>query len=118
MKRDKAADNKKLRAAIKRVEEELRIGAKILEWEIGDIWGHVGARLPEDNGIAVQMFRPPEEGNKSWLVRFDHSLNKLSGVGTIPREGVIYPAIFKTAPGCECSCALPCCHVRRAQSGR
>jgi hypothetical protein len=74
MKRNKAAGNRKLRVAIKRTEEELRIGAKILEWEIGDIWGHVGARLLGDNGIAVQMFRPPEQGNKNWLVRFDHSL--------------------------------------------
>jgi ribulose-5-phosphate 4-epimerase/fuculose-1-phosphate aldolase len=108
MKRDKAAGNKKLRVAIKRAEEELRIGAKILEWEIGDIWGHVGARLPGDNGIAVQMFRPPEHGNKNWLVRFDYSLNKLSGVGTIPREGVIYPAIFKLRPDVN---AVVHCHA-------
>ena len=45
------------RAGIKTAEEELRIAAKILEWEIGDIWGHVGVRLPDDKGIAVQMFR-------------------------------------------------------------
>jgi ribulose-5-phosphate 4-epimerase/fuculose-1-phosphate aldolase len=80
-------------------EEELKIAAKILEWEIGDIWGHVGVRLPENNGIAVQMFRRPEEKSaKDWLVRFDYSLNKLSGVGTIPRESTIYTEIFKVRP--------------------
>lgn len=86
------------RAAIKTAEEELRIGCKILEWEIGDIWGHVGVRLPENKGIAVQMFRRAEEGKKDWLVHFDFALQKLTGVGTIPREAVIYTEIFKARP--------------------
>jgi ribulose-5-phosphate 4-epimerase/fuculose-1-phosphate aldolase len=85
-------------SAIKLAEEELRIAAKILEWEIGDIWGHVGVRLPDKNGIAVQMFRRPEQGNKDWLVHFDYSLKKLSGVGTPPRESTIYTEIFKARP--------------------
>ena len=84
--------------AIKVTEEELKIGAKILEWEIGDLWGHVGVRLPEDRGVAVQMFRRPEDGKKDWLVHFDYSLNKLSGVGTPPRESTIYTEIFKARP--------------------
>ena len=50
------------RSAVKLTEQELKIAAKILEWEIGDIWGHVGVRLPDKNGIAVQMFRRPEDG--------------------------------------------------------
>jgi len=86
------------RALIKTAEEELRIAAKILEWEIGDIWGHVGVRLPDDQGIAVQMFRRAEGVKKDWLVHFDHSLKKLRGVGTIPREAVIYSEIFKARP--------------------
>jgi len=85
-------------SAIKLAEEELRIAAKILEWEIGDIWGHVGVRLPDKNGIAVQMFRRPEEGKKDWLVHFDYSLKKLAGVGTPPRESTIYTEIFKARP--------------------
>jgi ribulose-5-phosphate 4-epimerase/fuculose-1-phosphate aldolase len=86
------------RHAIKVAEEELRIGAKILEWEIGDLWGHVGMRLPDNTGVAVQMFRRPEDGKKDWLVHFDYSLNKLSGVGTPPRESTIYTEIFKARP--------------------
>jgi len=59
------------------VEKDLKVAAQILEWEIGDIWGHVGVRLPDQNGIAVQMFRRPEEdGAEDWLVRFDYSLKK------------------------------------------
>lgn len=90
--------NTKHRAAIKLAEEDLRVGAKILEYEMGDIWGHVGVRLPEDRGIAVQMFRRPESGKKDWLVHFDYQLNKLGGVGTPPREAAIYTGIFKARP--------------------
>ncbi len=86
------------RAAFERAEKELQIGAKILEWEIGDIWGHVGVRLPGNESIAVQMFRRAENSKKDWLVRFNYSLEKLSGIGTIPREAVIYTEIFKARP--------------------
>lgn len=87
-----------LRNVIKQNEKELNIAAEILEWEIGDLWGHVGVRLPDDRGIAVRMFRRPERGKKAWLVHFDYTLTKLSGVGTIPRESVIYTEIFKARP--------------------
>jgi L-ribulose-5-phosphate 4-epimerase len=86
------------RSTIRRLEEELRIAARILEWEIGDLWGHVGVRLPGNNSIAVQMFRHLEGTRKNWLVHFDYSLNKLAGPGTIPREAVIYTEIFKKRP--------------------
>jgi hypothetical protein len=96
-----------LKATIKQYESELNIGAKILEWEIGDIWGHVGVRLPDGKSIAVRMFRRAEQGKKDWLVHFDFTLQKLSGVGTIPRESVIYTEIFKArirrSIGCTCN---------------
>lgn len=81
--------------SIKVIEGELHIAAQILDWEIGDIWGHVGCRLPGNRGIAVRMFRRAERSKKDWLVHFDYSLEKLCGVGTIPRESVIYTEIFK-----------------------
>ncbi len=94
----KKAKKKPSRGVIKTAEEELCIAAKILEWEIGDIWGHVGVRLPGDKGIAGQMFRRVEGEKKDWLVHFDYGLKKLSGIGTIPREAVIYTEIFKARP--------------------
>jgi ribulose-5-phosphate 4-epimerase/fuculose-1-phosphate aldolase len=97
MKRTKPASALR-RSAIKLAEEELRVGAKILEYEMGDIWGHVGVRLPDDEGIAVQMFRRPESGKKDWLVHFDYEMNKLGGIGTPPREAAIYTGIFKARP--------------------
>ncbi len=86
------------RALIKTAEHELGIACKILEWEIGDIWCHVGVRLPDDKGIAVQMFRRADEDQRDWLVHFDYNIKKLAGVGTPPRESVIYTEIFKARP--------------------
>jgi ribulose-5-phosphate 4-epimerase/fuculose-1-phosphate aldolase len=121
------------RSAIKVAEQELNIACKILEWEIGDIWGHVGVRLPDNKGIAVQMFRRAEAGKKDWLVHFDYSLKKLAGVGTPPREAVIYTEIFKARPDvhaavhCHASTCVAlsladtpvsCVHVQSGRFGR
>ena len=103
------------RAVIKLAEKELGIGAKNLEWEIGDIWGHVGVRLPDSQGIAVQLFRRAEDGNKDWLVHFDYSLKKLSGVGTIPVKPLSILRFSRRARNIECRRALPRVHVRRAE---
>src|ERR1044072_8598498 len=95
MDRHKNPNGRALRNKIKTIEDELRIAAKILDWEISDRWRHVGARLPGDRGIAVRMFRRPEQGNKDWLVHFDFSLKKLFGVRAVPREAGGYTQNFK-----------------------
>jgi len=87
-----------MRSEVRRLEKELQLAAKILEWEIGDIWGHVGVRLPDNQAIAVQMFRHLEGTDKNWLIHFDYALKKLAGPGTPPREAVIYTEIFKARP--------------------
>ena len=58
MKTSDKAVGQQLKKSIKAIEQELTIAAKILDWEIGDLWGHVGARLPDDKGIAVQNVSP------------------------------------------------------------
>ena len=98
MSKSDRAVGQQIKKSVKVIEQELNIAAQILEWEIGDIWGHVGCRLPGDRGIAVRMFRRAEQSKKDWLVHFDYGLQKLSGVGTIPRESVIYTEIFKARP--------------------
>ncbi|MGH7846249.1 MAG: class II aldolase/adducin family protein [Candidatus Binatia bacterium] len=91
------------------LEDDLRIASKILEWEIGDIWGHVGVRLPDGNGIAVKLFRLPEEEDEDdWLVHFDFSMKKISGIGGIPREAAIYTEVFKARPDAH---AVTHCHA-------
>ena len=85
--------------SIKMLEKDLKIASEILAWEIGDIWGHVGVRLPEKEGIAVKLFRLPEgEGKKDWIIHFDYSCKKLSGVGKVPTESTIYTGIFRARP--------------------
>ena len=73
--------------SVKTLERDLKIASSILEWEMGDIWGHIGVRLPGGEGIMVKSIRPPagEEERKDWLVRFDYTGKKISGVGT-PRS--------------------------------
>jgi ribulose-5-phosphate 4-epimerase/fuculose-1-phosphate aldolase len=81
------------------LEEELKIGSEILEYEIGDIYGHVGVRDPAGNGVLIKIFRPPDTGeDQDWLVQFDYSLKKVAGIGNPPREAAIYTEIFKRRP--------------------
>jgi L-fuculose-phosphate aldolase len=86
--------------AVKTLERDLKIASSILEWEMGDMWGHVGARLPDGKGIMVKSIRPAsgEDESTDWLVRFDYSGKKISGVGSPPFEAPIYTHIFKARP--------------------
>ena len=81
------------------LEGDLRTASTILEWEFGDIIGHVGVRLPHGAGIAVKLLRVAQEDkDQDWLMRFDFDGNKLSGTGTVPGEAPIYTQIFKARP--------------------
>jgi ribulose-5-phosphate 4-epimerase/fuculose-1-phosphate aldolase len=83
---------------VARLEEDLKIASKILEWESGDIFGHVGVRLPGGEGIACKLFRPIGEDDQDWLVHFDFAGRKLAGLGTPPFEAPIYTEILKRRP--------------------
>ena len=86
-------------SSIDKLSDDLRIASKILEWEIGDIWGHVGVRVPEDESIAVTLFRVPDEGDRDdVIVNFDYALKKITGTGKPPGEASIYTEIFKARP--------------------
>jgi ribulose-5-phosphate 4-epimerase/fuculose-1-phosphate aldolase len=94
------------------LEEDLKVASKVLEWEMGDIWGHVGARLPSGEGVTVKMFRKPEaEGIEDWMIRFDYSMKKISGIGRPPTEAAIYTEIFKVRPDVQAiiHCHAPMC---------
>ena len=83
------------------LEEELRIGSAILEWEIGDIWGHVGARNEDKDEVILKGLRLPggEEADlDDWLVRFDFDGKKTSGVDQVPVEAAIYTEVLKARP--------------------
>ena len=80
------------------LEDDLKLASTILEWESGDIFGHVGVRLPTGEGIACKMFRPSGSEDDAWLVHFDYFGKKLRGSGTPPMEYAIYTEIMKRRP--------------------
>ena len=81
------------------LQNDLVTASTIIEWEFGDIIGHVGVRLPNDEGIAVKMLRAPQlPGAENWMMQFDMDGNKISGDGTVPGEAAIYTRIFRAKP--------------------
>ncbi len=87
--------------SLKVIEADLRIASDILEWESGDIFGHVGARLPGGEGIACKAFRPASTEESDWLVHFDFDANKIGGTGGPPQEWTMYTEIFRLRPDIE-----------------
>ena len=49
------------------LEGDLKLASTILEWESGDIFGHIGVRLPSGEGVACKMFRPAGSDDQDWL---------------------------------------------------
>lgn len=91
------------------LEDDLKIASRILEWEVGDIWGHVGTRMPSGEGVTLKMFRRPEQEDvEDWIIRFDFDMKKISGVGRPPTEAAIYTEIFKARPDVQ---AIVHCHA-------
>lgn len=89
------------------LESDMRTAAAILEWEMGDIWGHVGVRVPGEESIAVKLFRPSDEPEApDWMVRYDYDLKKQSGVNTVPSEAAIYSEVFRARPDAEAAVHL------------
>lgn len=86
--------------ALSTLEADLKIASTILEWESGDIFGHVGVRMPGGEGIACKLFRSAgqSQGEEDWLVHFDYKGKKIGGVGTPPFESPIYTEVFKRRP--------------------
>jgi ribulose-5-phosphate 4-epimerase/fuculose-1-phosphate aldolase len=80
------------------LEQDLKLASTILEWESGDIFGHVGVRLPGGDGIACKLFRYCGLTPEDWLVHFDFTGKKLSGVGTPPAEYAIYTEVLRRRP--------------------
>jgi len=85
-------------SAIQELEADLRTAATILEWESGDIFGHIGVRLPDGKGIACKAFRPISPEESDWLVHFDFDARKIGGSGSLPMEWPMYTEIFTARP--------------------
>ena len=104
--------------SVKTLERDLKIASSILEWEMGDIWGHIGVRLPGGKGIMVKSIRPPagEEERKDWIVRFDYSGRKNLGRRHATFRGAyLYPDL-QSQTGRASDCPRPCADVHRVES--
>jgi ribulose-5-phosphate 4-epimerase/fuculose-1-phosphate aldolase len=82
------------------IKQDLVLASSMLEWDIGDIWGHVSARLPDGKGFMLKHLRHqvkdinrPEE-----VMTFDYDGNILSGSKGVPKEIVIYTTLYRTRP--------------------
>lgn len=84
--------------SLARIEDDLGIACAILEWESGDIFGHVGVRLPDGSGVACKAFRPASVDEPDWRVHFDWDAKKISGSGGPPMEWPMYTEIFAARP--------------------
>jgi hypothetical protein len=82
------------------LKSDLRTASTILEWEFGDIIGHIGVRLPNNRGIAVKLLRVAQEDkDEDWMMEFDFEGNKLGGPGTVPGDPGHSLAVVKIRRG-------------------
>jgi ribulose-5-phosphate 4-epimerase/fuculose-1-phosphate aldolase len=83
---------------IDRLKQDLILASTILEWDIGDIWGHVSARLPDGKGFMLKHLRhrvADREAPKE-IMTFDYEGNVLSGAKGVPKEIVLYTTLYRT----------------------
>lgn len=84
------------------LEQQVLFGARVLPDQINDIWGHVTARLPEDDdrqGFLLKHLRispPPSDPDE--LMVFDYHGRKLQGSQEDPWEIPIYTAVYRARP--------------------
>jgi len=83
---------------IDRLKQDLILASTILEWDIGDIWGHVSARLPDGKGFMLKHLRHRVEDREApkEIMTFDYEGNVLSGAKGVPKEIVLYTTLYRT----------------------
>ena len=79
------------------LKDDLIVASNLLLWEIGDIWGHVGVRVPERQEFMVKFMRSPLDENidPNDILTYDLKGNKVGGKRETPNELPIYTRIFK-----------------------
>jgi len=83
---------------IDQLKQELILASSILEWDIGDIWGHVSVRLPDGQGFLLKHLRHQveERNNPKEIMVFDYEGRILSGAKGVPKEIVLYTTLYRT----------------------
>jgi len=82
------------------LKQDLILASSILEWDIGDIWGHVSARLPDRSGFLLKHLRHQvkDPNNPEEVIAFDNDGKPMSKTKNIPREIVLYSTLYRTRP--------------------
>jgi ribulose-5-phosphate 4-epimerase/fuculose-1-phosphate aldolase len=84
--KDMASLNRKMQTAI-----------TILRWEMGNAWGHVAVRAPDQTHFFLRHIRPPLEKRISDdTLRYDLDGNFVSGKRDLPQEIFFYSVPLKT----------------------
>ncbi|HEY3303165.1 MAG TPA: class II aldolase/adducin family protein [Candidatus Binatia bacterium] len=85
---------------IGQLKQDLILASAMLEWDIGDIWGHVSARLPDGKGFLLKHLRHQVKdiNRPDEVLTFDYDGNLLSGSKGVPKEIVIYTTLYRTRP--------------------
>ncbi len=89
-------------AELNRLRGEVLFGARWLAREIGDIFGHVSARLPEGSGATGFLLKhlriPPKPIDPDEIMVYDMDGVLLQGTQDRPKEVALYTSVFRTRP--------------------
>jgi L-fuculose-phosphate aldolase len=81
---------------------DLSFGTRLLFQELGDPWGHIAVRLPQESGHDGFMLKhvrvTPPPGDPNAIMIFDYEGKVIEGERRIPWELPLYTAVFKSRP--------------------
>ncbi len=87
---------------MERLRQQVLFGARWLAREIGDIFGHVSARLPAGygrEGFLLKHLRiPPKPVDPDEIMVFDLEGNLLEGTQDLPKEVPLYTNVYRARP--------------------
>ncbi len=89
-------------ADLERLRNEVLFGARWLAREIGDIFGHVSARLPEDSGASGFLLKhlriPQKPIDPDEIMIYDLEGDVLEGTQDRPKEVALYTSVYRARP--------------------
>lgn len=89
-------------AELDQLRSQVLLGARWLAREIGDIFGHVSARLPEDCGASGFLLKhlriPPKPIDPDEIMVYDFDGALLQGTQDRPKEVALYTSVYRSRP--------------------
>ena len=80
------------------LKDKLTTGARILRWELADMWGHISCRSPGGNSFLILPLRPPYDHTLSEdeLLEYDLEGKLISGRRDPHAEIFFFTALYKS----------------------